>query len=126
MIKEPTREQCKDTGIILGIFFLYFSIRNANNTLFIITFLILIFVIIFPKIFKYLAVLWFGFSHLLGTIMTKILLTVVFYIVVAPVSIIRKLLKKDGMNLKGFKSSTKSVWVNRDHEITKKDLFKPF
>ena len=126
MNKNPTREQCKDTGIILGIIFLYFSIRNANNYLFLATFLILVFLIIFPKIFKYLAILWFGFSHLLGTVMTKILLTVIFYLIVAPVSIIRKLMKKDGMNLKGFKSSAKSVWINRDHEITKKDLFKPF
>ena len=126
MNKNPTREQCKDTGIILGIFFLYFSIRNANNTLFLVTFLILVLVIIFPMIFKYLAILWFGFSHLLGTVMTKILLTIIFYLVVAPVSMIRKLMKKDGMNLKGFKSSTKSVWIDRDQEITKKDLFKPF
>ncbi len=126
MNKNPTREQCKDTGIILGIIFLYFSIRNANNYLFLATFLILVFVIIFPKIFKYLAILWFGFSHLLGTVMTKILLTVIFYLIVAPVSIIRKLMKKDGMNLKGFKNSDKSVWIDRDHKITKKDLFKPF
>ncbi|MBN2789425.1 MAG: hypothetical protein JXR69_04495 [Candidatus Delongbacteria bacterium] len=126
MIKEPTREQCKDTGIILGVFFLYFSIKNASNTLFLITFLILVSVVVFPKIYKYLAVIWFGFSHLLGTVMTKILLTIIFYIVVAPVSIIRKLLNKDGMNLKGFKSSARTVWVNRDKQITRKDLFKPF
>ena len=126
MNKNPTREQCKDTGIILGIFLLFFSIKFSNNTLFLITFVVLIFVIIFPNIFKLLAILWFGFSHLLGTVMTKLLLTIIFYLVVAPVSIIRKLMKKDGMNLKGFKSSSKSVWVNRDHEITKKDLFKPF
>ena len=126
MNKNPTREHCKDTGIILGIFFLYFSIKSANNYLFLATFLILVFVIIFPKIFKYLAILWFGFSHLLGTVMTKILLTVIFYLIVAPVSIIRKLMKKDGMNLKGFKNSDKSVWIDRDHKITKKDLFKPF
>ena len=126
MNKNPTREQCKDTGIILGIFLLYFSIRNVNNTLFLATFIIFVFVIIFPKMFKFLAILWFGFSHLLGTIMTKLLLTVIFYLVVAPVSIIRKLMKKDGMNLKRFKSSTKSVWMDREHEITKKDLFKPF
>lgn len=126
MIKEPTKEQCKDTGIILGIFFLYFSIKNSNNTLFLITFLILIFVIIFPKIFKYLAVVWFGFSHLLGTVMTKILLTVVFYLIVAPVSMIRKIMNKDGMYLKKFKSTDKSYWIERDHEISAKDLFKPF
>jgi hypothetical protein len=124
--KNPTREQCKDTGIILGIIFLYFSIKNSNNTLFLITFLIMVLVIIFPNIFKYLAIIWFGFSHLLGTIMTKILLTIVFYLIVAPVSIIRKLMKKDGMNLKGFKSSTKSVWIDRNQKITKQDLFKPF
>ncbi|MDA3886285.1 MAG: hypothetical protein PF638_11890 [Candidatus Delongbacteria bacterium] len=126
MNKNPTREQCKDTGIILGIIFLYFSIKNSNNTLFLITFLIMVLVIIFPNIFKYLAIIWFGFSHLLGTIMTKILLTIVFYLIVAPVSIIRKLMKKDGMNLKGFKSSTKSVWIDRNQKITKQDLFKPF
>lgn len=126
MNKNPTREQCKDTGIILGIILLYFSIREANNMLFLATFIILIFVIIFPEIFKYLAVIWFGFSHLLGTIMTKILLTIVFYLIVAPVSIIRKTMNKDGMNLKKFKNTDESFWIDRDHKVTKKDLFKPF
>ena len=126
MNKSPTIKQCKDTGIILAILFLYFSIRNNDKTLFTATFIILLLVLIYPIVFKYLAVIWFGFSHLLGTVMTKILLTIIFFIVVAPVSMIRKLMSKDSMNLKEFKKSTKSVWIDRHKKITKKDLFKPF
>ena len=126
MINEPTKEQCKDTGIILGLIFLYFSIRNSDNAFFLITFIIFISVIIIPKIFKYPAIVWFGFSHLLGTVMTKILLTIIFYLVVAPVSLVRKVMNMDGMNLKGFKNSDKSVWTIRDKKITREDLFKPF
>lgn len=126
MIKAPTKEQCKDTGIIIGLFLLYFSIRNENNTLFLVTFIVLIFTIVYPKIFKYFAVVWFGFSHLLGTVMTKILLIIVFYLIVAPISLLRKMMNKDGMNLKSFKCNIKTLWIDREKDITREDLFKPF
>ena len=81
---------------------------------------------IFPLAFKYLAIVWFGFSKLLGIISSKIILFVVFFCVVFPVAVFRKLLGKDVMKLKQFKRDGSSVMKTRDLIFSKEHLEKPY
>jgi hypothetical protein len=80
----------------------------------------------FPMFFKYAAVVWFGFAHLLGNIVSKIILTAIFYLVVTPVGIIRQLFGYDTLQLKKFKKGTDSVMQVRESALTKSDIEKPF
>ncbi len=79
-----------------------------------------------PRIFHWPAVLWFGFSHLLGTIMSKVLLTLIFILVVTPIAIIRRLMGKDPMQLRRFKAGSESVMVERNHTFVAADISKPY
>ena len=80
-------------------------------------FLSLVFLIITfikPNLFTFLNKLWIKFGILLGKIISPIIMGLVFFLVVTPVGIFVKILKKDVMGLKGEKSS---YWINRKNKL---------
>ena len=79
-----------------------------------------------PRFYRPVAILWLGLSHLLGTIVSKILLTLVFFGVVTPIGLARKLLGFDSLKLRDFKSGDDSVMIVRNHIFTRKDIEKPY
>jgi len=79
-----------------------------------------------PRLYRPVAILWLGLSHLLGTVVSKILLTLVFFTVVTPIGLARKLLGIDSLKLKDFKSSETSVMLIRNHTFTGEDIEKPY
>ena len=60
-----------------------------------------------PLVFRPLSVVWFGFSHVLGTVMSKVLLAAVFYLIVTPVGVVRRLLGHDSLRLRAFKAAAR-------------------
>ena len=87
---------------------------------------ILVINMIAPRFYYPFGIIWFGLSGLLGDIVSRILLTIVYFLVVFPVGIIRRLSGKDTLRLREFKRSADSVMMKRDHTYTKTDLEKPF
>lgn len=78
-------------------------------------------VLIYPFTF-----LWLNISDLLGKIISKIILTAIFFVFVLPVALIRKAMGKDTLRLKEFKKDTNSVFTERDHTFTESDLTVPY
>ena len=78
-------------------------------------------VIIYPFTF-----LWLNLSDLLGKVMSKVLLTVIFILVVCPVALVRKAAGKDTLQLKKFKNDTGSVFTDRNHVYSKTDFTAPY
>lgn len=81
---------------------------------------------IWPQIYRPLAVLWFGLSDVLGAITSKISLSIVFLLFLTPVGILRRMSGKDSLKLRAFKADQGSVMLNRKHTFTAKDLEKPY
>ena len=54
------------------------------------------------------------------------MMALVFFLVVAPVGIFRKLMGKDRMKIKEFKKGRQSVMVSRDHQYTGQDFLNTF
>jgi multisubunit Na+/H+ antiporter MnhG subunit len=79
-----------------------------------------------PALFTPLAKLWFGFSHLLGSVTTKIILTAIFMLVVVPVAIMRRAMGADAMRCKGWKGGAVSAFIEREHTYSKEDLDSPY
>jgi hypothetical protein len=70
--------------------------------------------------------IWLNVSNLFGKIISKILLAIIFFLFVLPVGYFRKISGKDNLNLKKFKKSGQSVFINRDHTFTKDDMIHPY
>ena len=79
-----------------------------------------------PKLYYPFAIFWYGFSGLLGDVMSRILLTIIYFVIVLPVGLIRRLSGRDTLKLKDFKRSAGSVMQQRNHTFVKADLEKPF
>ncbi len=123
---DISKDQAKDTGMAIVLILLIFAGFLEQFLYVKIAILILLLDMIYPMLFKYFAVVWFGFSRLLGMVVSKVILTVIFYFVVTPIGLIRRILGYDSLKLKQYKVSTESVMIERDIEFSKEDIEKPF
>jgi len=121
-----TKEQSKDTGMAMVLLLLLASGAFKREILVTVAMIALIVDMTVPRLYRPVAVLWLGLSHLLGTVVSKILLTLVFFGVVTPIGLARKLLGIDSLKLKDFKSGDNSVMIVRNHIFTGKDIEKPY
>lgn len=119
--------KCRDTGMAITLILLIIMIfvKGWNLGPLIAT-LVLVLTMTVPKIFSPFAKLWFAFAHLLGTVMSKIILGVIFFIILLPVAGLRKFLGKDSMQLKKWKSGDESAFRVRDHTFKPEDISRPF
>ena len=123
---SASRDQARDTGMALTlvaliVFFVTREIRYVTMGT-----AILLLDMIWPSFFKPLAKVWFGLSHVLGTVMSKVILTLTFFVVLTPMGLLRSLLGKDPMRVRQFKQGTDSVFRVRDHTFTAADVEQPF
>jgi hypothetical protein len=79
-----------------------------------------------PQIYRPAAVLWLGLSDLLSAVVSKILMFVVFFAVVTPIGVLRRLAGKDALKLRAFKAGKDSVMLTRNHTFTGRDLERPY
>jgi hypothetical protein len=121
-----TPEQARDTGMALTLLCLLIVQFKHAYKLMPVAIILLIITMAWPRAFKPLAGLWFGLSHLLGTVMSKVVLTLVFFVVVTPIGLLRRLLGKDSLQLKRFKKGQDSVFLVRAELVEKEHLHKPY
>ena len=126
MKNKITQEQSKDTGLAITLILLLIIWFGKNFNFVPPAILVLVLTMTAPRIFKPLAYFWFGLAHLLGEVVSRALLTVVFFLLVIPVGFLRKLLGKDSMGLKKWAAGQESVFIERNHKFCASDLEKPF
>ena len=120
------RDRSRDTGLALVLLLLIAELSTGRRGLTIAAVVTLVVTMTAPLVFRPLSVVWFGFSHLLGTVMSKVLLTLVFYLIVTPIGVLRQLLGHDSLRLRAFKAAGTSVMHERHHVFQPGDLDKPF
>ena len=104
-------------GIVFFIVFLLIALYPLlkSNDLriwsLIISFIFLALGLINSKILTPLNRLWFKFGLLLGKIISPLVMGIIFFVVVTPIGIIMRLLKKDLLNLKYNKKE--SYWIEK-------------
>ena len=123
---KMTKEQSKDTGMAMALLLLLVFLKSRRNGWLYAAIAVQIVDMIVPQIFGPVAVVWFGISHLLGTVMSRILLAILFFGLVTPIGVLRRLLGKDSLKLRAFKASEDSAMVVRNHLFVAKDIEKPY
>ena len=123
---DISKKKCSDAGMAAVLIMLLIGLFTRKIIFYQIGIPLLVINMIIPVFFYPFAVLWFGLSGIMGDILSRVILTVVYIFVVLPVGFIRKLAGKDPLQLKNFKRADHSVMINRDHLYTSSDLEKPF
>ena len=121
-----SKKQAADTGMAAVLILLLIGLFTQNNLYYKIAIPVLVINMTFPMFYYPFAVIWLGFSHILGTVVSKIILTIVYIIMVMPLGLIRRLLGKDSLQLSEFKKDTRSVMKTRDYIFSSKDIEKPY
>ena len=68
--------------------------------------------LIIPVVLKPLYFVWMTFATILGWVMTRVILSLVFYLIITPIGLLTKLLGEDFLALKRVESD--SYWNYRD------------
>ena len=68
--------------------------------------------------------LWMKLADVIGLVNTKIILSVLFFLVLTPLALLNKLRNKDSLRIKAQKR--RSMFDTRDHLYTSKDLESPW
>ena len=124
--RKISRDQAKDTGMAVVLICLILSFFLENNLFIKIAIVALVINMIAPTFYKYPAFVWLGLSHLLGAVVSRILLTTIFFIIVTPISLIRRIFGFDSLKLRKFKKNNESVMIYRDVIFNSKDLKSPY
>lgn len=118
--------QCRDTTLALAFLLLLVWFFVGHIYWIYGAMVLLLFGMIWPAAMTFPARLWFGLSHVLGQVMSRVLLGVIYTVLVLPVALARRLMGKDPLRLHQWKEGASSAFVTREHIFTKDDLRNPY
>lgn len=78
--------------------------------------------LIFPIVATWVVKGWYKLAEGLGWVNSRVLLSIIFYVFLYPISIFAKLSKSDSLNLKKTSAPNNSYYEERDHLYTKSDM----
>jgi len=118
-LKTGTRE-LRNFGLLVGGVFgllgLLFMARGKAAYPWLLTpgLVLLAFGAIAPSTLKYIYLVWMGFALALGFVVSNVILTVFFFLVITPIGLLARLAGKDFLRLK-LDRQAKSYWIPREH-----------
>ena len=71
--------------------------------------------LLIPIILKPIYIIWMVFAVILGWIMTRVILSLLFYIIMTPIGVVMRILGNDLLGLN--KSNKESYWNNREGDL---------
>ena len=103
-------------GIILSLFGFFLIHRGIESFIYFLGVGLIFFCLSFiaPKILKPIYKVWMTFAVIVGWIMTRLILSVLFYSVITGIAILTRIIGKDFLNLKI--NNRESYWNNRDSD----------
>lgn len=117
------REKALETIIVLALVFLVVYLKFDTIWAIYVAVGLLALSFISKKITLVIGKVWFSFSHYLGLVMNQIIMFVIFYVVLLPLSFFQRLM---GNNQILKKNKGNSYFHERNHLYTKKDIEKPW
>ncbi|MDO9631927.1 MAG: SxtJ family membrane protein [Humidesulfovibrio sp.] len=120
------RQKSVDTGMALTLISLIAALVTGKPGWVVSATTLLVVNMTAPRLFAPAAKLWFGLSAVLGAVMSRVILSLVFFLVLTPVGLLRRAMGKDTLKLAAFKQGTASVFVTRAGPFTPADLKTPF
>ena len=108
--------------LLSGIFFFFSASSSYSITFFGLATIFLVFTLIRPDFLLPLNKMWMAFGFILGTIVSPIILGLIFYGLFTPIALFMRLIGRDELNL-GLKTC-ESYWKNKTKNPTLENSFK--
>ena len=115
---KPTRKNIRNFGITIGLFLMIFGgilfWKEIEDYIFV-TFVGIVFIVCglgLPIILKPIYLFWMIVSSILGWVMTRVVLSILFFTMITAIGLISKLFGKQFLDLK-WDNSKNSYWDQR-------------
>ena len=118
---STNKKDLRNFGITIGIILLiittivFYKSEKIIELLFYSGVLLIGFGLVFPKILKPLYFIWMTFAVIIGWVMTRIILSILFYIVITPIGLISRILGRNNFHSKN-KGLNNTFWNYRKLE----------
>ena len=129
---QSSKREIKNFGLTIGLILLLiagFLFYKENSLYLMVLYISAFFIglgITLPKLLKPFYLIWMTFALVLGWIMTRLILSLLFFVVISFIKLIAVFLGKDFLEPYKTKKST-SYWNHRDSEIERnQDYTKQF
>jgi len=119
-------DKARDAGMALCLLCFLIGASTRQRWLEWAAMAVLVVDMIAPIVFRPFAVVWFGLSAIIGAVTSKILLSGLFFMIVTPVGLLRRMMGKDPMQRKRWRRDRATVLVVRDHLYTAQDIKRPY
>lgn len=122
--KSDLRKFGITVGIVVGLIagLLWYRDKDNYSIFAVISFVLIFFGLILPVVLKPLQKAWMTFAVILGWFMTRVILSVLFYIVFTSIGFISKLFGKQFLDLK-MDESKQSYWIQRERKAVEKERY---
>lgn len=118
----PDRSKAYE-GVLALVFGLLLLARLHHPTWLTVAIVLVLTTLMSPWLAGWIAFGWTKLAELIGSVVSRVLLALVFFLVLTPMALFRRAIGSDPLSLKKPKNST---WVGRDHTFTASDLDKPW
>ena len=126
---KTNKEEIRKFGFLIGgvliaiSIFMLWKTFNQYQLVFIIGILFIILGFFIPRILKPIYIIWMTFATILGWIMTRVILTILFYLIVTPIGLIARVFGAKFLDL-SWNKNVKSYWNKRGGSVS--DIEKQF
>lgn len=110
--KKEVRQFGITVGIALGLLGGLFFLREKNYYFYFLTlsFTFLFLSLVAPRLLKPVQKIWMGLAFLIGWLITRIILIILFYLVITPIGILAKIFGQDFLDLK-LDKNRQTYWI---------------
>ena len=121
VLSRANRQEYRKFGLTIGIVFcviatvLFWKTKASAPYVAGIGIAFILFGLIIPTTLKYVYWVWMSFAVIMGFIMSRVILTIIFFLLFAPVGLMTRLLGKDLLKEKWDKD-TQSYWIKRERK----------
>ena len=107
---------------LIALYSYWQDLKNFAIFASIVSFLFVAVTLVAPKVLRPLNCAWYELGMLLGKIVSPIVLGIIFFLMITPISLITRLFGRDELKIK--KLSLHSYWVDRSPPGPSSDSFK--
>ena len=118
------KKDLRSFGVIIGIIFLlvagflFYREKESFQIFLYIAGAFIGFGLIIPIILKPIYIVWMTFAVILGWFMTRVILSLLFYVIITPIGVVLRIFGKDFLELKK-QAVQGSYWNQRDSNLEK-------
>ena len=117
---RSTKKDIKNFGITIGLMlfviavFLFLNNKDSFKIFFYISGFFFLTGLATPSSIKPIYLIWMAFSLILGWIMTRVVLSILFFLIITPIGFIAKIFRKDFLDMR--RGNQHSYWNPRIRE----------